>query len=797
MTFGVRGPLGVRTGVSSADSLDFEQSAPTIPPQAVRFDVVRAERVISPIGGEAVHVREFSSTTEEATGWEVSTVKAWRQLDTTLDGRLVACGANGDRVYWSYGGVQWVPFNQCPLWNWQAVCVVKSGPVAGRIIAGSTDGGIWYSDTGATWTQALAGVQCRALTATADGAVYAGGTSGFGMRKSVDGGVTWTTVAAWTFGDIFQALGNDGGNVVYAANNGGQVRTTSNGGASFVSLGSTVDGWRGFLKTATTLYGATSSGLRTSADNGATWSTVKAGLPAGVNGLALRDGILFTAATSGTNVVWQTTDDGTTGRSDYQGASVTVSGGQLRFAEVGARRYRKFSDGPNVGGLGVAYDAIVADVVFSQAPVFVGSGTDASFDMAILGWHRDSANYLTCEVNNLTGSIFFRGALKGVTFASSASWYATTQTMRLAVTWDALAMSLWHYSTDGHWVPVASYRVPSLVNGAMGTVDPMQWSFDGWNRTIGAYCSVAASVLRYARVEIVPTGRVGLRDLNTVTYEDGQPIADADGRIYITATVAPANQLGSTLNAIHACHCGVFLYDPCRRTLSPEIGRIYTRHPSSSNGYLATRGNSPIKVVCDRTSGQWLLLVSDWSDGGRNVRIVRQKTSPLRCASVVDASEILVSSPDASTYCYDADLIYFGGLWRLVCTWGAVNGNNALVSAPTLDGLKTAAKKVIISAGEGPRWTRLSGVWYINVNGVIRDIDGNAISAFPRLELNLSVTGIGTPHLTVFPVRRGAGTVYVVVSFDGQPLNNVASSLTNGSFLVWESASVSGAETFR
>jgi hypothetical protein len=126
-----------------------------------------------------------------------------------------------------------------------------------------------------------------------------------------------------------------------------------------------------------------------------------------------------------------------------------------------------------------------------------------------------------------------------------------------------------------------------------------------------------------------------------------------------------------------------------------------------------------------------------------------------------------------------------------------VNGNNALISAPTLDGLKTAPKKVITSAGEGPRWTRLSGTWYINVNGVIRDMNGDAIPAFPRLELNLTVTGIGTPHLTVFPIRRGAGTVYVVVSFDGQLLNNVASSLTNGAFLVWESTPISGAETFR
>jgi hypothetical protein len=295
--------------------------------------------------------------------------------------------------------------------------------------------------------------------------------------------------------------------------------------------------------------------------------------------------------------------------------------------------------------------------------------------------------------------------------------------MRLAVQWDSIGITLWVFS-DNQWTAVATYRVPSV-----GSLDAMFWDVDGWYRCVGAYCSVAGSVLQVKRFEVGPSGRVGLRDLCSVTYEDGTPYTDALGRVYITATVAPPNLMGGSVNGVHICHCGVFLYDPANRSISGEVGRIYTRHNSASPVQPATRGNSPIKVVCDRNSSQWILLVSDWSDGGRNIRIVRQKTSPLVGASIVDASEVLVSSPDGSTYCYDADLLWYDGQWRMVMTWGAVNGNNALVSAPTLDALKTASKKIITSAGEGPRWNRIGGKWLINVTGYIRDVYGDPIAA--------------------------------------------------------------------
>lgn len=768
----------------------FADSAVSVAPESVRFAPVRSERIVSPISGDPIQVCDFSSTIEEVPGWIVSTSKAWRMIDVLPDGRLVACGANGDRVFWSHDGVKWTPFLQCPIWSWQGMCVVKGGAFAGRIIVGSTDSGIWWSGDGSVWTQGLSGVACRALASTSDGAIYAGGTGGMGMRKSVDGGITWTTVSAWTFGDIYQALGTDGGTTLYAANNGGQVRSSTNGGTSFAALGSATDGWRGFLKSGSNLYAATSNGLRTSADNGATWGAATTAMGTNINGLVLREGILFTGQVAPATVIAQSSDFGATATTTPFGASVTISGGALRFAEVGARRYKPLTTFPCIGERGVPWDSLVADIQFSQSPVYVGSGSDASFDVAILGWRRDASNYLVCEVNNLTGSVYFRGAYAATAFASTVAWTTTTQAMRLAVQWTSFGVSLWSFS-DGQWTALVSYRIPDV-----GGVGAQFWDVDGWYRCVGSYCSVAASVLQIKRLEVGMSGRVGLRDLCAVTYEDGSPYTDTIGRVYLTATVAPPNLVGSGLNGVQICHCGVFLYDPANRQISGEVGRIYTRHVSASPALPATRGNSPIKVVCDRNGSQWILLVSDWSDGGRNIRIVRQKTSPLHGPSIVDGTEVIISSPDGSTYAYDADLLWYQGLWRMVMTWGAVNGNNALVTATTLDGLKTASKKVITSAGEGPRWNRIGGQWLINVSGHIRDLNGDPIPSMPRIDLDIGATGQGTPHLTLIPVRVGCGTRYDVVSFDGQMYQGVNSSLTNGAVTVWSSQCYPGQERF-
>lgn len=239
----------------------FPQPAVSVSPQSLRWLLRRSERIVAPTSGDPEQVCEFASSVEEVPGWSRATVKAFRQLDLLPDGRLVACAANGDRVHWSWDGVSWTPYMQCPVWSWQGMCVVKGGAYAGRIIVGSTDAGIWYSDDGSDWVQALTGVAVRALASTSDGAIYAGGTSGFGMRKSTDGGVSWSTVSAWTYGDIYQAIGTDGGTTIYAASNGGQARKSTNGGTSWTALSSNTDGWRGFLKSGSTLYAATGSGL--------------------------------------------------------------------------------------------------------------------------------------------------------------------------------------------------------------------------------------------------------------------------------------------------------------------------------------------------------------------------------------------------------------------------------------------------------------------------------------------------------------------------------------------------------
>jgi Beta-propeller repeat len=145
------------------------------------------------------------------------------------------------------------------------------------------------TDGGTTWNGAITGLpvaQVGAMTATSDGAIYAG-VSGFGIYKSTNQGGSWTAVNTGLPVGVYvypYALTASGTTVyfvalgfIYESTNGGTnwAATPTSVGASYVAPSPT---------NPAIFYAFTSSGaIQGTTDGGTTWSVPATGLPPGIS----------------------------------------------------------------------------------------------------------------------------------------------------------------------------------------------------------------------------------------------------------------------------------------------------------------------------------------------------------------------------------------------------------------------------------------------------------------------------------------------------------------------------------
>ncbi len=122
-----------------------------------------------------------------------------------------------------------------------------------RLWAGAVSGGIWYSDdTAATWTPvddfwASLAIGCLVMDPVNPDVMYAGTGEGYfngdaiggaGIYKSLDGGVTWELLAQTVdFGNVCRiAISPDDSNVLLAGTRYGGIRRSTDGGNTWTTV---------------------------------------------------------------------------------------------------------------------------------------------------------------------------------------------------------------------------------------------------------------------------------------------------------------------------------------------------------------------------------------------------------------------------------------------------------------------------------------------------------------------------------------------------------------------------------
>jgi photosystem II stability/assembly factor-like uncharacterized protein len=140
----------------------------------------------------------------------------------------------------------------------------------------STDGGATWSNTGLTWTVNLNRTIRRLVIHPSNGKILLAATSD-GVYRTADAGATWTKVVpASAYDAEFQ---QDNGNIAYVTTT--SVLKSTNAGVSFVATPATCAGARYSIEIARsnpkTLYTLCTNGtVQKSIDSGATWNTTTA-----------------------------------------------------------------------------------------------------------------------------------------------------------------------------------------------------------------------------------------------------------------------------------------------------------------------------------------------------------------------------------------------------------------------------------------------------------------------------------------------------------------------------------------
>jgi photosystem II stability/assembly factor-like uncharacterized protein len=261
--------------------------------------------------------------------------------------------------------------------------LIQSFLVSGNTIFAGTDlGGVFRStDNGASWAPSgLLQTDIMALQSFG-GAVFA--ATNHGVRRSTDGGVTWTEVnnglpklddkykPAISFAIVGSTLFTGTQDGIYKTTNNGADWTISSNGLPNKSGTTTPVPVGSLLVNGATLFAGTTEGVYRSTDSGATWSAAKDGLGLGrVTSFAANGSTILCSLFGGG--VYRSVNNGTTWTSANNGLtepyvwSLLVIGNTLFAGTDGAGVFASTDNGTTWSERG-----LTGNLVFALAP---GSG---------------------------------------------------------------------------------------------------------------------------------------------------------------------------------------------------------------------------------------------------------------------------------------------------------------------------------------------------------------------------------------------------------------------------------------
>jgi photosystem II stability/assembly factor-like uncharacterized protein len=382
------------------------------------------------------------------------------------------------------GGITWVETELSPI-PVNAMC--SGGPAAPNTFYAGTRTGLYVSnDNGITWDtvsgMATAYVIGIGVNSADSGLLIAGLSSNTGIRRSTDGGLTWSEVGLST--GYMKGFGCDPDHpdTMYVAMSGldYSLYRSTDAGASWSSFGPSGSGW-GLLVapfgTGETMIVTTSDGFYMSTDSGTNWALA---VPGGSYAPAVCDGTNLYAPVNSAGGVYESTDLGETWNLNTQGivasywqAGSSSSAGYLVGHYGGIYRTSSPGESYNVSQQGIGNGYIHAVSYMSSTGALLAGGehhglwksTDQGQSWNIV--FPGPANWVIYDIApksdaHYTGDVRYLATADGVFRSDDAgdSWaragFTGTQISSVAfnpanpdIAWAGTATTGVHYTTNG------------------------------------------------------------------------------------------------------------------------------------------------------------------------------------------------------------------------------------------------------------------------------------------------------------------------------------------------------------
>ncbi len=274
----------------------------------------------------------------------------------------------------------------------------------------------------AQWTQAgLDGYYIRTITATGSNVFV--GTSGDGMFRSTNSGLSWSPANSGLVGLEFPAFAISGSNL-YAGSEGEGVFLSTNNGASWSALAPLTNQFVFALAVSgADLYaGVDGGGVFRSTNNGASWTNSTSGMTnTRITSLVISGNNLFAGTFGGAGVYlsanngtsWVAAGNGLT-NTDVQILSITPSLPGYIFAGTANGAFYSTNNGSSWSGINNGLtDTYVHTFAFSGTTIFAGTDMEGVFRSTNLGANWTALNQgltnTTVWVLNVSGSNLFAG----------------------------------------------------------------------------------------------------------------------------------------------------------------------------------------------------------------------------------------------------------------------------------------------------------------------------------------------------------------------------------------------------
>ena len=188
--------------------------------------------------------------------------------------------------------------------NGRLTCITFHPNDANTIFVGAPSGGLWKTtDNGATWTQYATGLTRLGVSSivvhpSSPNTIYigtgdrdAGDAPGYGVWRTLDGGLTWAShnngMGNRTINELIMDPNNS--NIMVAAGSNGLIYRTVDGGAIWTQSASLGINPKdiAYHPTNSNIAYASGTELHKSTDGGASWTQITNGVPGGVQRIAL------------------------------------------------------------------------------------------------------------------------------------------------------------------------------------------------------------------------------------------------------------------------------------------------------------------------------------------------------------------------------------------------------------------------------------------------------------------------------------------------------------------------------